>query len=126
MSLNSLRLTITAFFLTVFLAACGGGSGSSAPPPTGGITATAGDGQVTITWTADAGVDYWLMYAATAAAVDMKSPPGNHIWITSGVTSPYVVPGLTNGVTYSFAMDGRISGGPGGAQTPSVSATPNP
>lgn len=123
MSLTTLRLKITAFFLAAFLAACGGG-GSSAQPPTGGITATAGDGQVTITWTADAGVDYWLMYAATASAINMKSPPGNHAWITSNVTSPLVISGLTNGVTYSFAMDGRISGGPGGAQTPSVSATP--
>ena len=123
MSLTSLRLKITALFLAAFLAACGGG-GSSAPPPPGGITATAGDGQVTITWTADAGVDYWLMYAATASAINMKSPPGNHAWITSGVTSPLVITGLTNGVTYSFAMDGRISGGPGGTQTPSVSATP--
>ena len=123
MPLSSLRLTISALFLAAFLAACGGGSGSSAPPPTGGITATAGDGQVTITWVADAGVDYWLMYAATATPIDMKSPPGNHAWFT-GVTSPLVIPGLTNGVTYSFAMDGRISGGPGGAQTPSVSATP--
>ncbi len=125
MSLTSLRLSITALFLAAFLAACGGGSGSSAPPPTGGITATAEDGQVTITWTADAGVDYWLMYAATATAIDMKNPPGNHVWINSGMTSPYVVSGLINGVTYSFAMDGRISGGPGGAQTPSVSATPS-
>ena len=124
MSLTSLRLKITALFLAAFLAACGGGSGSSAPPPTGGITAEAGDGQVTLTWTATAGVDYWLMYAASATAIDMKNPPGNHAWITSGLTSPYTLPGLTNGVTYSFAMDGRISGGPGGAQTPSVSATP--
>ncbi len=126
MSLTSLRHLITALFMTAFLAACGGGSGSSAPPPTGGITATADDGQVTITWTADAGVDYWLMYAATATAIDMKNPPGNHVWITSGVASPLVITGLVNGQTYSFAMDGRISGGPGGAQTPSVSATPNP
>jgi len=123
MSLTSLRLKITALFLATFLAACGGGGGS-APPPTGGITATAGDGQVTITWVADAGVDYWLMYALTATAIDMKSPPGNHAWITSGVTSPLVITGLANGVTYSFAMNGRTSGGPGGAQTPSVSATP--
>ena len=64
------------------------------------------------------------MYAATASAINMTSPPGNHAWITSNVTSPLVISGLTNGVTYSFAMDGRISGGPGGAQTPSVSATP--
>lgn len=124
MSLTSLRLKITALFLAAFVAACGGGSGSSAPPPTGGITATADDGQVTITWTASAGVDYWLMYAATSTPIDMKSPPGNHLWITSGVTSPLVITGLTNGQVYSFAMDGRISGGPGGAQTPSVSATP--
>jgi hypothetical protein len=54
----------------------------------------------------------------------MKSPPGNHAWFTTGVASPLMISGLTNGVTYSFAMNGRISGGPGGAQTPSVSATP--
>lgn len=123
MSLFSLRLKITALLMATLLGACGGG-GSSAPAPTGGITATAGDSQVTITWAADAGVDYWLMYAATATAIDMKSPPGNHVWVTSGVTSPLVITGLTNGVAYSFAMDGRIGGGSGGTQTPSVSATP--
>lgn len=116
---------VATLLLALLLAACGGGSGGSAPPPMGGIVATPGNGQVTITWTASPGVEYWLIYAATATPIDIKSPPGNHGWATA-ITSPYVLTGLTNGVTYSFAMNARTGGGPGGAQSPSVSAVPRP
>jgi photosystem II stability/assembly factor-like uncharacterized protein len=63
------------------------------------------------------------MYAPTATPIDIKNPPAGHVWLTA-ITSPYVLTGLTNGVTYSFAMNSRTGSGPGGAQTPSVSATP--
>jgi hypothetical protein len=69
-------------------------------------------------------VDYWLMYAATASPIDIKNPPAGHAWLTN-ISSPYVISGLTNGVTYSFAMNGRTSGGPGGGQTVSQSAIPH-
>lgn len=114
---------VFALCLLLVLAACGGAAGSSASAPTGGITATPGNGQVTISWQADAGVQYWLMYAPTTTAIDIKNPPAGHIW-ASNISSPYVISGLTNGVTYSFAMNGRTGGGPGGAQTASVSAVP--
>lgn len=122
MSLNSLRLFLTALLLSLLVVACGGGKGSSAAPPTDFAVAE-GNGQVTITWTATPGVDYWLMYAQTATPINIKSPPGGHIWI-SGVTSPLVIGGLVNGQPYSFAVNARIDGGPGGAQTASYTKTP--
>ncbi len=118
---------MATLLLALLLAACGGGgggSGSSTPAPTG-FTVTPGNNQVTVTWNADPGVTYWLMYAATATPIDLKNPPANHAWTPSnGITSPHVLTNLTNGVTYSFAMNGRTSGAAGGAQTASVSVLP--
>ena len=42
-----------------------------------------------------------------------------------GVASPFVATGLTNGAVYSFTINGRVDGGPGGEGTPSVSAIPH-
>ena len=125
MILRTLRLGFAVVLFSCLVSACGG-RGSSAPPPAGGITVVPGDGQVTVTWTPDPGVDYWLFYAPTSSisTTTLSSTPGHRGVIN--VTSPYVLTGLTNGVTYSFTMDGRISGGPGGPGTPSVSAIPRP
>jgi hypothetical protein len=122
MSMISHWRKFAAIVLVLAVSACGG-AGSSASAPAGGITVTPGNGQVIVTWTADPGVDYWLMYAPTAAAIDIKNPPNGHLWATT-VTSPYVVSGLTNGLTYAFAMNGRTGGGVGGAQSVSVSSVP--
>ena len=124
MSLASLCLRLLAVALAVLLSSCGGG-GSSASPPTGGLTVTPGGNQVTLTWTATPGVDYWLLYAPTTAALDMTNPPANHVWRLS-VTSPLVITGLANGTTYAFTINGRVSGGPGGTPTPTQFATPRP
>jgi hypothetical protein len=124
MLLNSLRLFFVACLWSLLLAACGGGGsgGSSASPPAGFLVAP-GDGQVTVTWTTVPGVDYWIMYAPTATSINLKSPPGVHYWLNN-VSSPLVVTGLSNSQAYSFAMDARINGGPGGAQTASLTTTP--
>ena len=122
MFLNSFRLCLVALIWTLFLSACGGGSGNSASPPAN-FSVAPGDGQVTVTWTAAAGVDYWIMYAATATPINLKSPPGIHYWLNN-VGSPLVITGLTNGQAYSFAMDARTNGGAGGAQTASLTTTP--
>jgi hypothetical protein len=118
----SLWRMMAAFFLALAVTACGGGAGGSASPPTG-FTVTPGNGQAIITWTASPGVQYWLLYAQTATPIDIKNPPSNHAWATN-ITSPYVLGGLTNGVTYSFAMNARTGGGKGGEQTASVSTVP--
>ena len=122
MLFQKIRLALTLFVVSLTLAACGGG-GDKADAPVGGITATPGNGQVTITWTAVPGVEYWVAYAANASAIDMSNLPANHLWVTN-VTSPYVLTGLTNGVTYAFAMNARTNGGPGGPQTASKTAVP--
>jgi hypothetical protein len=113
---------MAAMVLILVVTACGGGSGDSAPAPDG-FTVTPGNGQVIVTWTASPGVQYWLMYAQTATPIDIKNPPSNHIWATD-ITSPYVISGLANGVTYSFAMNARTGGGKGGNQTASKSVVP--
>lgn len=119
----SLWRMVATFLLALVVTACGGGNGSSAAPPAD-FKVTPGNGQVTLTWTAQAGSDYWVMYAPTATPIDLKNPPSNHAWLTN-ISSPYVITGLTNGVTYSFAMNARTGGGKGGEQTASKSATPN-
>jgi hypothetical protein len=117
---SSIRLKIFAIFVSLIVSACGGGS--SAPPPAGGITVVPGNTQVTVSWVADPGVDYWLWYAAAPSVT--TTTPGHLTKIS--VTSPYVLTGLTNGVTYSFAINGRTGGGSGGPLTASVSAVPRP
>ncbi len=119
---SSFWRTFAATLLALVLTACGGGAGGSAAAP-GDFTVTPGNGQVIISFSASPGVQYWLMYAPTATPLDIKNPPGNHAWATN-ITSPYVISGLTNGVTYSFAMNGRTGGGAGGAQTASQSVAP--
>lgn len=122
MPLISIRRYLLALIASLFVAGCGGGDASSAPPPTD-FSVAEGNGQVTVTWTATPGVDYWIMYSASSSPVNLKSPFGAHVWLNN-VKSPLVISGLTNGQAYSFAMDARINGGPGGAQTASVTKVP--
>ena len=123
------RFAATSLIIVVslLLASCGVvGTGKSASPPAGGINVLAGDSRVTVSWVAESNVQYWLTYATNANAVTSKSSnsfPGGGILMS--VSSPLVIPALVNGTTYYFTMDARISGGPGGADTPVVSATPH-
>lgn len=119
---RSVRLKLVTVVASLVMAGCGGG-GSSAAPPAAGLSLDPGDGQVTVRWAADAGVEYWLGYlAATTVSLVFGSP---HTWVLN-VSSPYVVSGLTNGTTYAFSVNGRTDGGPGGVGTPSVATVPRP
>ena len=95
--------------------------GESADPPASGLTAVAGDGQVTISWTPDSGVEYWAFWAA-GSNVDVTHPAA----IKTNVSSPFTVVGLINGATYAFTINGRKDGGPGGTPAPVVTAVPRP
>ncbi len=118
-------LLLAATLITLTLNGCLGGAfnlGSSAPPPPD-VRVIAADSSVTITWTASPNVEYWVFAA-----------PGNSVtpdnWNSIGgfafpkATSPLVIHNLTNGKTYSFTLNARIDGGPGGPGSPSISATP--
>jgi hypothetical protein len=125
LNLRLLFAVIAALGFSAMIVGCGGGNRAPADPPAGGIVATPGEGNITITWNATPGVEYWLVYAASPSISATPTPTVNHVW-AQAVTSPFVITGLTNGVTYSFAMNGRTGSGAGGPSTPSVSAIPRP
>jgi hypothetical protein len=100
---------------------CSSNSSSADAPPD--LKVVAGDSSATLTWTADPDVEYWIFYAkgTTVTTANWLSLGGSAI---TKVTSPYVVGGLLNGTTYSFTINGRKNGGPGGVGAPSQVATP--
>jgi hypothetical protein len=127
MFLRSLKLFIAALFTLAALVACGGG-GSAAPAATG-LKVTPGEGSATVTWDMVPGVEYWLFYAPTANIPADSSATQKWIGLVGGgalinVSSPYVVSGLVNGTSYSFTINGRTDGGPGGPGAAPVAATP--
>ena len=112
---------LASFAIALALTGCGGqGSSSDAPID---FKVTAGDASVTATWTAVEGVDYWIFYAAADNITTTNWVSLNGRVLTKA-TSPQVISGLTNGTLYSFTINGRKDGGPGGPGTPSQSATP--
>ncbi len=114
---------LAAGTLAIFLTAGCGSRGTSADPPAS-VTATPGDGVVTVTWPTASGVEYWLFYgpSASISTSNWTTIPGSQVAIGAG--SPHIVAGLTNGTVYSFVINARNNGGPGGPESPSVSAVP--
>lgn len=107
----------------MFLQGCIGSGGNSAPAPTN-VTATAKDAHAIIAWDMAPGVEYWL-YSAAGSGVTPSNCSLMSLCTTSiKVTSPITVWGLYNGTQYSFSINGRTNGGPGGAGSPAVHATP--
>src|SRR5674476_98102 len=135
MFLRSFKL-FAATLLTILIAvACGG---ESAPAPTG-LKVTPGDTSATVTWDMVDGVEYWLFYAPTSIAPTDTTSMQKWIGLPGGntllkVTSPFLVTGVLNGTTllaglandtsYSFSVNGRTGGGPGGPGAAPVSVTP--
>ncbi|MDD5434938.1 MAG: Ig-like domain-containing protein, partial [Nitrospira sp.] len=72
---------------------------TSAPSVPTGVKATAGNGQATITWDAVAGATSYNIYWSTTASITKGT--GTKI---SGVTSPYIHTGRTNGTTYYYVV----------------------
>jgi len=115
-------MLIAAILAGLLVTACGS-SGHPADPPAS-VAAVAGDGIVTVSWPTTSGVEYWLFYAnsPSISTSNWTAIPGSRSILNA--VSPYVVTGLTNGAVYSFTVNGRTNGGPGGEGSPSVSAIP--
>jgi hypothetical protein len=92
----------------------------SLPPPTAptGVTATAGNSQVTIGWDSVSGATSYNLYYSTSSSVTKLN--GTKM---SGVTSPYTKTSLTNGTTYYIVVT-ALNGGGESADSARVSATP--
>lgn len=137
----------SALLLTVLMVACGGkGSPADAPSDFRAESVGAGDGhgdaQVTLNWTVRPGHQYWVL-CAPGNTVDERSwfdisggnayrsardgagvYNGSTSLVEHAVTPPFNVTGLRNDVSYSFTVNARISGGPGGRGATPVTLTP--
>jgi hypothetical protein len=97
------------------------GAGTQLPDPPGGVVATAGDGLVSLSWSASDGATSYAVYRATSPGAG----PGNGVRTGGIAASPHVVTGLANGTTYFFAVAAVGAAGEGTASV-EVQATPAP
>jgi len=112
---------LLSVLLAVSLTGCGGG-GPTAPTdipstPTG-VTASPGDGSVSISWNAVSGATSYNIYWSTTSGVTKTN--GTKI---TDATSPYSHTGLTNGTTYYYIATTVNSSGES-VESAQVSAKP--
>ena len=124
---RSFKPLAAVLLAAVLTASCGGG-GSSAPAPTG-LAAVAGDTIVTLTWDEVGDVEYWLFVGPSDVVPASTANMSSWIGLAGGntvvkVSPPLVVSSLTNGISYTFSINGRVKGGPGGPGATPVTATP--
>ena len=100
------------------LTGCSGSALVTTPAPTG-VTATGGDGQATIAWTAVPGATSYNIYWSDTTGV--TTAKGTEV---TGATNPYILTGLTNGTAYTFTVTATNKTGTGPASTSSSPVTP--
>ena len=92
------------------------GSRNLYPTPPRTLTAAAGNGQVTLSWSAP---EYQGSGAITSYEV---FHPVSKTWVSAGMATSYTVTGLTNGVSYRFFI--RAVNGSGNGTSGTLTATP--
>ena len=99
-----------AIVFAMLLVSCGGkGSPASA---TTNVNIVAGDASVTVSWDMQPGVEYWIWRTA-GSYIDIQNCSSACVTLIQA-RSPAVITGLANGIQYSFSINGRTNGGPGG------------
>src|ERR1039457_4413757 len=95
-------------------------TGSSTNPPAAptNLVATAGNGQVGLSWSASSGATSYNVQRATTSG-------GAYTTIASPTTTSYTDTGLTNGTTYYYVVSAMNTAGQS-ANSSQVSATPQP
>ena len=117
---------VVALGLMTIIGTGGGGGGGDSNGPTAteipsaptDATASAGDGQVTISWSAVSGATSYNIYWSETSGVTKDN--GTQI---PDITSPYSHTGLTNGTTYYYVVTAVNSFGES-AESAEVSAAP--
>jgi len=120
--LNQVSLCLSTVAL-LWLAGCGsygsngggGGGGGNAPPAPTGLTATAANAQVNLTWNASSG--------ATGYYVKGSTTPGAEAQIAAVSTTSYTDNSVANGTKYYYVVSAYNSYGQS-ANSAEVSATP--
>ncbi|MEK6684664.1 MAG: FG-GAP-like repeat-containing protein, partial [Nitrospirota bacterium] len=98
--------------------------GVAVPSTPTGLSASASSGQVTLTWNPVSGATSYILYMASVSGVTKSNYSTLADGMThTGVTSPYIHTGLTNGKTYYFVLTASNTGGES-AESSQVSATP--
>jgi fibronectin type 3 domain-containing protein len=119
----SSRWSLIPLLLTLaLLPSCGGsgsgGGGGTAPSTPTGLTATAGNLQVSLTWNASAGASTYKVKRGSASG-------GPYTTIATPSAASYTNTGLTNGTPYYYVVSAVNTVGESGNST-QVSATPVP
>jgi hypothetical protein len=116
---------LTALLLAVFLAGCGGyaspgngsgGGGGSAPPPPTGLTASAANAQVNLSWAASSGASGYYVKRSTTSG-------GPYSQLASPTPTNYADNGVSNGTKYYYVVSAYNSYGQS-ANSIEVGATP--
>jgi autotransporter-associated beta strand protein len=105
------------------------------PPAAPTLTATAGNGQVSLSWTASAGADFYVIQRSTlannggalagtlASGTEAYNTLGTIILTNTATGTTYVDPTTNNGSTYSYTVTPVNASGTGSAST-SINAVP--
>jgi len=117
-----LLISVYSFFIA-FLNGCGSGQGTATPTGTApsaptGVTVTAGNKQVSISWTAVSDATSYNIYWSTTSGVTKTTGTK----VTSN-TNSYIHPSLTNGTTYYYVVTALNSDGES-SESSEVSASP--
>ncbi|RCS59222.1 WD40/YVTN/BNR-like repeat-containing protein [Parvibium lacunae] len=116
------RLLLGALTVSLLgLSACRKESAPSDAPT--GVTLTAQEGQLTVSWTQESGFDYTIFYAPGTSVSTSATDPSTRLIFNP--SSPRVITGLTNGQVYAVIMNKSRNGSPGGPATPVATATPS-
>ena len=120
--------SVTALLFCLTLVGCGalgghggGGGGKNLTNPVTGLTATAGNAEITLNWNAYPGA---LGYDIVRSTTSAGAVPGNYTTVGITTTSYVDAGGLTNGTTYYYVVVAETSAG---VTNPSnvASATPS-
>jgi hypothetical protein len=118
--------TVLVILAALSLQACGGsggsggggGGGGNPPPAPAGLTATAGNAEVNLSWSAGTGATSYNVMRGTATG-------GPYSPIGSPATASYSDTGLTNGTTYYYVVAAVNANGASGNSN-QANATPTP